>query len=381
MKKRNSLPGYTFLFLLLVAGILSGCSGGARANNWTYLAASDGVVYCADLQQVRALDADSGLEVWSYPEEPGSSELFYTVSLLDGEAIFVSSYQVSSGLFARPPRAVLRALSVEDGHSLWVFDEPKGEFVAPGAVGDGLLVIGNGDGNVYGLDVETGSRAWTFGTRGRVWATPLVLSGTVYVASLDHTLYALDLATGHEEWRFEAGGAIAAPPLAVGDRLYVGAFDSRLYAIDRETGEELWNFQGAGWFWGTPASDGSRIYAADVQGYVYAIDEATGEEVWHREIGEPVRMGPALSEDGSILLVAGAAENNSTLYGLDTSDGLVLWPAAGSEQGGGQLASMVVRGEVVYTTRINGPERVQAFYVDTGRLVWVYPQPEAEEQE
>ncbi len=34
---------------------------------------------------------------------------------------------------------------------------------------------------------------------------------------------------------------------------------------------------------------------------------------------------------------------------------------------------MAIGGERVYVTRINAPQRVQAFYVENGRPVWSYP--------
>jgi len=377
--------GLTLGALIIICLALTGCSGSSRPTTWTVLAVGDGVVYAADLEQVHALSTDASDSpdiVWSFPEEPDlrSYGPFYTVTLApDAGVLLVTSYErTGSGIFARS-YGVLRALSADDGTELW--PQPvtaNGEFVAPGAVADGTLVIGNSDGNVYAFDVEAGSPAWSqpFPTDGRVWSSPLVISDTVYVTSLDHRLYALDLATGRERWErpFEAGGAIIGQPLRLGNHLYVGGFDSTLYAVPLGGGSAVWQFQGQDWFWGTLATDGSTIYAADVGGTVYALDAETGDPQWTRpaSLGEPIRLGPGLSADGQTLVLAGHA---GTLYALDTEDGSQRWAVPQV----GQLASMEISEGVIYVTRIFGDYRVQAFQIDSGEEVWSFPPLESEE--
>ncbi len=360
---------YPVALALLAVLLLAGCSGGVHATTWTTLLLHDGTLYVADLEQVRALDAETGQEVWVFPAKPDLSQYgpFYTVTRLNDELLMVTSYESTGGIFSALYRGVLRALSLNGGQLAW--PQPfiaDGEFVAPGAAGDGIFVIGNSDGNVYGLRIDDGTLVWQYPTRGRVWATPLIISDTVYIASLDHRLYALDLQTGALRWLFRAGGAMADRPLFLNDTLYIGSFDHNLYALRPADGTEVWRFTGANWFWGTPAGGGDRLYAADVNGNVYALDAATGQEIWRSRVPGTVRLGPALSPDGKRLLIA---SENGTLFGLDTADGFVLWQQAGQ----GQLGSMAIGGERVYVTRINAPQRVQAFYVENGRPVWSYP--------
>jgi len=363
------------LLALGVAVILSGCSGGVRPTGWTNLIVDEDTVYAADVDQVRVLDAATGAVSWAFPPEADLRTYgpFYTVAR-DGNTLLVTANERSgSGLFARPPRGVLRALDIESRQIRWEFRDTGGDFVVPGAVTDGLLVIGNGDGCVYALHVEDGSLVWTFPTAERVWATPLIFSDTVYIASLDHTLYALDLTTGRERWRFEAGGALVSTPAAQDGTLYVGSFDNSIYALDAATGAERWRFNGQNWFWGTPVISGTVLYAADVGGNVYALDTTNQQALWQVNVGESVRLGPALSEDGGKLLIAGADSRAGALYGLDTSDGFIVW----EQPAEGQLGSMAVRGPVVYVSRILGSASLQAYYIENGRPVWSYPPPEA----
>lgn len=367
--------------LLIVPGLLVGCSGGVRATNWTSLTVKDDIVYVADLRQIVALEADSGDLVWSSAEGSDLSDYgpFYTVTVLNGEALAVASQErVGSGFFAQP-QGVLRAVSIDGDDVIWEFKETSGEYVAGGTAADGILVIGNSDGNLYALNIDDGSPAWDspFSTGARIWSSPLIISDTVYVTSMDHHLYALDLMTGDQRWEspFEAEGAMTGRPLALNDRLFVGAFDSMLYAVQRQNGEMVWPepFAGESWFWGSPATDGTYIYAADVAGNVYAIDAETGREEWRESVGEQVAAGVLLSEGAEILLVGG---NVGTIYALDPRDGSQLW----SESSEGQLASMVVEGDVLFVTRLFSEQSVQAYQIDADDAdsLWVYPLPEAD---
>mgnify|MGYP006288780185 FL=1 len=379
MRKRTHIlkRAWPLVVLGLVAVMaLTGCRGGVRAAAWTDLTIVEDVVYVADLEQVRALDAESGVVLWSFPDEPnaGSYGPFYTLALAPEEALFVTSEEKLRGGFLAQPEGVLRALSLvpeepEGRRELWRFAEAAGDYVGGGAVGDGVVVFGNGDGSVYALDVDNGALVWEFATEGRVWATPLIVDGTVYIASLDHTLYALDLQTSEQQWAFTARGALAERPLMLDGRFFVGSFDHTLYAI--EDGESVWELEGQNWFWGTPATDGTTVYAVDVDGNVYAADAETGEIEWESQVNDLVHLGPVVSENGRMLLVG---SNNGAIYGIDTADGVVLW----TKPGEGELASMTVDGEYVYVTRINAEERIQAYYTENGRDLWTFSPSESE---
>lgn len=377
--KKKILPALGLL--LFLAGILSGCSGNIRATNWTDLTVGDGVVYAADLQHVVALNAETGEPVWVYPREGESlREIFYSVTLFDGTVLAVS-YEPGGGLPPRPSNGVLRALSAAEGQTVWADRVARsGDFAAAGAAGDGLLVIGNSNGEVYAFRTQTGAQVWSFSTGGRVWSSPLILDGVVYVASLDHKLYALDLQTGQQLWTFQADGAILAPPLPLDGRLYIGAFDNRVYALDQEDGTPVWPapFEGEGWFWAQPSTDGATIYAADVNGVVYALDAGSGAPRWEvpARLEEPVRLKPLLSADNSFLLVGG---DLGTLFALDAADGRLLWSIRGGGRQG-QLASMAIQGDVVYVTRLYSEHSIEALRVsrEGGETLWQYPPAQSE---
>ena len=362
----------TVILLALLVGA-TGC-GGVRADSWTGLTLAGATVYVADLSQVHAMDAASGEILWSFPSNTKGGYGTFLVSPAVGENLVIVASQTITGGFFSQRKHVVWALDRETGREVWKYEGAAGQYVEGGVVEGGLFVIGNGDGNVYALDAESGALRWTHKTGHRVWSTPLIVSDVVYVGSMDRHVYALNLSDGEVIWEFATNGAFASTPAWRNGTLYIGAFDNNLYAIDAQTGTEVWRLSGENWFWGSPVVHEDTLYTADVNGDIYALDAETGEEIWHQSLGVPVRAGPAVAEDGATLLVS--SSQSGGLYAVDTEDGFVLWTR---ESGEGQaLSTPVVNGSVVIETLIYAPHRVKAMHVENGRDIWVYPIEEEE---
>jgi outer membrane protein assembly factor BamB len=379
------------ILLIVLAILLAGtsgcvCGGGPQASSWTGLTLQDGRIYVSDLQQVHILGTDGEL-IQSIPQNPEDSTfgLVYVAPSVGEDYMIVAGQSPPRGFLAQATYPIVK-LDVETGKELWRFEEARGQYIEGGAMSGGLFVIGNSDGNVYALNVDTGGLAWQFKTGHRVWATPLIVEDTVYIGSMDRHLYALRLSDGEELWSFAADGSFASTPALQEGVLYIGTFANRVYAIDAESGAEIWRFPkeqpGSDWFWGSPAVDSGAVYAVDVRGNVYKLDAGTGEEIWRSKLDPveanekdaPVRGGPALTEDGSALLIS---SQDGTLYALDVSDGSEMWAAPGEGRG---YVTPIVDGDTAYQALIQGPYRVRALEItDEGDVLWVYPLPEESE--
>jgi outer membrane protein assembly factor BamB len=94
----------------------------------------------------------------------------------------------------------------------WKFSPPEnGSGIASPACDAGVVVVTDRGSSVYGLELATGKRKWTFTARDDVTASPAISSGRIYVGSVDGRFYVLDLATGKTLWKFETGKEIRAP--------------------------------------------------------------------------------------------------------------------------------------------------------------------------
>jgi outer membrane protein assembly factor BamB len=333
---------------------------------------TDDTIYVANLEQVQALDAETGKVYWSYPfEGDGEPQPFYSTPVLARERDLV----LFAGFNDQNVYALaLGSTAAERPDEAWRFSGAGGQYVGSGTVAGGLFIIGNGDGNVYALNLEDGSMAWEFPTNDRVWATPVVVDDTVYVASLDHHLYALDLATGSEKWQLETAGSISATPVYAAGDLWIGDFASNLYRVDLETQNVVWTFKAQDWLWSTPLLDDTTLYFADVGGGVYGLDTETETLLWESPglIDDIIHGQPALDADGGLLFVAGYEKGG--IYAVDTSTGALQEDWAEALENPGRLPGDLVSDEArLYTMPILVPERVQAYDLETGEVVWSMP--------
>src|SRR5258706_15760223 len=53
---------------------------------------------------------------------------------------------------------------------------------------------------------------WKFHTSGLVISSPAVANGTAYVGSTDGNLYAVDLTSGTQKWKFKTAARVASSP-------------------------------------------------------------------------------------------------------------------------------------------------------------------------
>lgn len=368
------------IFVVAAAVLLVGCAGGAtRQESWPGLIADDGTLYAANVDQIQAFDAESGDVLWSWfpGEEPSRNGGFYARPVLDEahDLLLVAGFDDQTVYALRlGERGDVPGVA-------WTFpgdgseDGARGQYVGSGVVTDDLFIIGNGDGSIYAIDLEDGSLAWSFATGDRVWATPLVVGGTVYIASLDHYLYALNLSDGTEQWRLETRGAIAGSPVAVQGTIWFGDFGDQIYEVDPETGDILWIFEeGKDWFWATPVVDEDRLYFADVSGNVFALEAETHDLLWQTHIDDVFR-GEGLIFDENLYL---PGHQGGRIYNLDVSNGDRIPWGEEPENPRRLPSSLAMDDDLIFAMPILSTERIQAYGIVNGKLQWQYPQAEGE---
>lgn len=116
---------------------------------------------------------------------------------------------------------------------LWRFEPQRARaFYASGAVTDKLIVTGNRNNKVYGIDRKIGAEVWSFATRNVVDSSPVVVGKRVYVGSMDRNLYVLDLEKGTEIARYDLEDGAAASPAVAGGCLVIGTTKGEVYCFE-----------------------------------------------------------------------------------------------------------------------------------------------------
>ncbi|MEU0843001.1 PQQ-binding-like beta-propeller repeat protein [Streptomyces sp. NPDC005962] len=234
-------------------------------------AVHDGTVFVWSDARLRALDARTGVERWSYPVGDTASCGGVPLRLIpapDG-AVYVS--------------AGTRVLSIDiaRGEVRWRFEAPavflSAPAYAPGpAVTGGGIYIADYLGTVYALDASNGRDRWRIATEARGSIEPvLVADGSVHLGS-GSALYTLDAVTGTPKWRFAAGGEVIGSPVVADGRVHFGSADHCLYTVDAAGGQLRWKLATGGEITGSPVAAGGVVYACSKDRCVYALDAVKG---------------------------------------------------------------------------------------------------------
>ncbi|WP_405938201.1 PQQ-binding-like beta-propeller repeat protein [Streptomyces sp. NBC_00726] len=231
----------------------------------------DGTVYVWQDARLKALDARTGVERWSYPIGDAAS--------CGGVPVRVTPAPDGYVYIAAGTRVL--AVDIAAGHVRWHFECPA-VFLSPPAFAPGPAVTGGGVyladylGTVYALDAATGKDRWRIATESRQSAEPvLVVAGNVHVGS-GSALYTLDAVTGTPKWRFAAGGEVVGAPVVADGRVHFGSADHVLYTLDAAGGQLRWKLATGGEITGSPVVRSGVVYACSKDRCVYALDALKG---------------------------------------------------------------------------------------------------------
>ncbi|MGD9092446.1 MAG: PQQ-binding-like beta-propeller repeat protein [Anaerolineales bacterium] len=343
--------------LLLFAGILSGCAGGASAaTSYPGLTADEEVAYLTYNQEVYAINLSNGLQKWSFPAEPDGNITFYaTPTLTEDGQLLVGSYDTK-----------LYSLNPENG----LENQPPFEGAEDRYIGSALAIFGNlfapnADNKLYALDLQFNPQ-WTYATEAALWAMPATdpECTCLYLGSMDHRVYSIDALNGAENWKTEelGGSIVGTPALSPEEVLYVGTFNNEMLAINAENGNIFWRVPTNDWVWGGPALKDGVLYFGDLSGTFYALDVTNGQPAWQLTADGRITETPLITED-SIYFTTEAG----SLYALNI-DGTVRWTKTDM---GKIYTSPLLAGDLILVAPTNADELVIAVDVN-GNQRWVF---------
>lgn len=322
-----------FTFILLASLILSACAGGAVANSWAGITVVDETIYLSNNQNVFAINASDGKELWRFPAEPIRNAFFYAPPILGKDG------QVYAGGYHK----ILYAIS-QGGQQSWAFEDAEHSYFAAALYDNETIYAPNGDGNLYALDTS-GQLLWQFESKHGIWAAPIMTDQCLIQASMDHVVYCLDKNTGEVIWKSEdLGGAIVtAPEVGPAGELFVGTFGNEVVALDGQNGKILGRFQAGAWVWSSPLLYEGNLFFGDLNGNFYSIDAETFEKKWQIQPDTADKRqitGKPLAFDGKIYF----GTETGNFYTVDAKDGSLLDTRT---IGGKIFAGPVAAGELI----------------------------------
>jgi outer membrane protein assembly factor BamB len=183
------------------------------------------------------------------------------------------------------------------GDVRWKFEIPdnrtfKGIRSSP-AADSATIVFGADDGTVYGLDADSGTASWTFGTGAPVLASPLIVPGRVFVGNRHGEFFALDIVTGRPVWKARTAGSIYANAVPAGSVIIVGNLSGEALGFSRSDGTLLWHTDLGGPINAGGAVAGRTVYIGTMKKQVFGLDPDNGAILWKTDAGGRIRTSPA----------------------------------------------------------------------------------------
>jgi polyvinyl alcohol dehydrogenase (cytochrome) len=345
----------------------------------------EGIVYWADwMGGVYASRIADGSAVW----ETRFARGFTSTPSVTEDRVYLSDRD-----------ALVRALDRETGDEIWttpIDDNPMAQlWSSPMLAGDTLIVGIGGKGTqqrgapidpailmmfrgaVVGLDARNGEILWRvettrvgdeeFGAGAAVWSS----------AAIDEEAGLAFIGTGNSYYS-------PASPLS----------DS-LLAIEYETGELRWSRQftaNDNYTSGMPIGPDSDVGAApnlfrigdmdvvgvgDKSGSYYAMERSTGELLWMAELTQGSSVGGVISSaahaDGTLYVSSNQNFSETHIFALRADDGAMLWTR---EYPGVTYGNNALAGDLLFTTTTSVsatgsmPPRLFALRIDNGEEVW-----------
>ncbi len=197
--------------------------------------------------------------------------------VLDGNLLIVSFLSAGWGS-TFIPRHRFYALDKRTGETVWLSTPGKAPRDTTYTVpvvreikGERLLITGNGDGGIYGMQVSTGRKVWEFPLSKRGINSSVVVDGSIVYAS-------------HSEENVDSSTSMG--------RLV--ALDASQVADGKP--KQLWMLDGFSAGYASPAMQDGILYHVDNSANLVAFDGADGRQLWKRNLGIAQRASPVIGD-------------------------------------------------------------------------------------
>jgi len=247
-------------------------SSPAAANNKIVLGSTDGYVYCLN---------EKGKEVWKL--KTGAAVL--GCPLIENGIVYIGASDHN-----------FRAIDLETGIEIWSFNGLNGPVVSTPVVNKKDIIFGAWDTYLYSLNKNTGKLNWKWSNGSSVRnyspaaCTPVVKDDVIYIVAPDRYITAIDAITGQTIWRTNESAVRESIGISQDGKYVFGkTMNDTLvaFAIGREPQKASWKLNAGFGYEHAPSmlteKDGD-IFFGTRNGVVYAIDALQKKTAWAHKI-------------------------------------------------------------------------------------------------
>ncbi len=228
----------------------------------------------------------------------------------------------------------LVASTLSTGKEEWDIHDKNVQYTGGPGGGDGLVLMGTGDGRVIAREADSGKVRWVAKVSSEVLAAPTAGNGVTVVRTGDGHLYGLNSTTGAEMWVYERTVPTltlrgVAPPVIDEDVAMAGFDNGRFAAVSLKNGKMVWesplavptgrsDLERMVDVDSAPVLVGTMAYVSSFQGAVAALSISDGKILWTREVSsyEELSVG-----DDRVYVT----DDKGTIWALDAKTGSSVW--------------------------------------------------------
>ncbi|RCS59954.1 outer membrane protein assembly factor BamB [Parvibium lacunae] len=239
---------------------------------------------------------------------------------------------VGAAVFSAGDGRVYR-LNLENGTRVWQAEIGKTLSAGVGADSQ-IVVVATNKGEVIALDSSTGKEKWRAQASSEVVQSPVVGYGLVVVRSQDNRIHAFEAQSGKRRWAYQRQTPslilrVASGLLLTETAVYAGMPGGRLIALTLNNGSPRWEvavafpkgateLERVADVVGMPMLQGRAVCAVTYQGRLACFDMATGQQDWGRDFSS----NNGLSVDARFVF---AADDRSILHAFSRNGGASVW--------------------------------------------------------
>lgn len=183
---------------------------------------------------------------------------------------------------------------------VWEFTVAKGAFEGTPAIvqcGDKKVVyIGDLDGKVFAIDLDTGKQLWEFKVEIGFTTGPAIQDDHIFIGDMDGLFYCIDK-EGKLVWKHQANTEIDSSANFYGSDVLFGSQDTNLYSLDAKSGKLSWAHETADQVRCGVTIVDNRAFVAGCDGGLHTIDLDNGTELSSVDIQSPTGCTPAVMGD------------------------------------------------------------------------------------
>lgn len=232
------------------------------------------------------------------------------------------------------------------------------------SVSNGVLFASCLNGNVYAINIYTGSGLGKVSTKSKSSSSnPVILKNIVILVFSDgvkNYITGYDFRTGKFKWQ-KPTGEILSSPVAKNNKIFYGTTKGQICKVDSETGKREWNRKNEFSFHTSPSICNDLLLIGDIKGNLLALDIGNGNIIWKFKTNGGIYSDVSVDKDKIFF-----GSDDNCFYCLDTN-GTLIWK---KNLGTKFLSSCTFYNDNVICTGVNG--KIYSLKENSGEINWEY---------